>query len=179
MIEVGHGQAALAIAVAAACGALAGIFGQGQADASRETLQAQHVEADRKHERELAAAREAHLNEIIESERKRHDESIRGRDSHLAAFTARSIRLRNDLEAMLADSRAAADTCSGRTAAISADVAVLYGLLDQSAELLEAGQSEIGRLEGENSRLVKQVAGLIDQYRSEHPERVTVTGTKR
>lgn len=179
MIEVGKGQAALAIAVAVACGVLAGMFGQEQQDASREAREGQHFEAERQHERELAQTREAHLNEIIETERKRHDESIRGRDAHLAAFTARSIRLRDDLEAMLADSRAANDTCSGRAAAVSADVAVVYGLLDQSAELLEAGQNEIGRLEAENGRLADQVNGLIDQYRAEHPERVTVTGMKR
>lgn len=179
MMEVSRGQATLALAVAAACGALAGTFWQGQTDAAAEMRTAQRVDAERERERKLSETREAHLNEIIETERRRHDESIRGRDAHLASFTARSIRLRNSLEAMLADSRAAGDACSGRTAAISADVAVLYGLLDQSADLLEAGQGEIRRLEGENSRLVRQVDGLIGEYRAEHPERVTVMGTKR
>lgn len=179
MHEVTKAEIALTLTFALVSGVGVGMFAQDQLDEKRSAAAARTVSIERDRERQIWADKETRLNRIIDSERKRHDEYIRGRDAHLAAFSARSVRLRNQLETLLADSRAANDACSGRIAGITEDVADLDGLLDQSAELLEAGQSQIKRLEAENRKLGQQIDGLIGQYRAEHPERITVTGSKR
>jgi hypothetical protein len=169
----------LGLAVAALFGAGLGAGLENQIGERQAAAATAATRADRERERAVWAGETAHLNAIIESERTRHVDQVRERDAHLSAFTGRTIRLRRDLEAMLADSRRANDACTGRIAAISSDLGQLGELLGQSAELLEAGQAEIVRIERENGRLGRIVAGWQQRYHDEHPEQVIVTGGAR
>jgi len=120
-----------------------------------------------------------HLEALLDTERKENAKDAGARHVHFLAFTRNAARVRGSLESMLADSRRANDACSGRIARIAEDYGSIGDLLGQSVELLEGGQSEIGRLEGENRRLAGQVAGWQEYDRGQHIERITVTAAKR
>jgi hypothetical protein len=128
-------------------------------------------------ERNHSAAREAHLNAIIEDERDHHAAALRQRDAHMAAFTSRNVGMRNDLEAMLADSRRSGDACIARAAGIADAVGALLDTVGEGAGLLEEAQRENQRLTEANRKLAGQVAGWQQRY-AERTQRITVTAKK-
>jgi hypothetical protein len=145
----------------------------------REQAQEQRsATLDRDHERAVWNVEKDHLNQIIEDERKRHADQVRQRDIHLSSFTARSVRVRNELETLLDASHRDADACTGRIAAISEDVGELGELLGRGVELLEKGQIEVSRLRAENERLAGQVEFWQRRY-GDSNQRITVTAKRK
>jgi hypothetical protein len=164
--------------IVAACCVGAGAMVQSRFDDAAAAKLAKEAATDREHTRMIFEEREKHLIALIDSERKDNARNAQNGHRHMASFTANAARVRNELEAMLAGSRAANDACTARIASISEDVGELDELLSQGAGLLEAGQGEIGRLQEENRSLAAVVAGWQQRYRDEHPESVTVTGQR-
>jgi lambda repressor-like predicted transcriptional regulator len=175
----GAGKLKLAVGalVVLGLGAGAGMLAQDQMDARLAKATAESIRTDRQRERDAAALREAHLNEIIETERLHHADALRQRDTHLAAFTARTGRMRNELETMLDDSRRSGDACIARAAGIAEAVGALLDAVGEGAGLLEEAQRENQRLAEANRKLASQVAGWQQRY-AERTQRITVTAKK-
>ena len=128
--------------------------------------------------RTAAAEREARLNQIIEDERAHHADALRQRDTHMAAFTARNVGMRHDLEAMLADSRSSGERCTARAAGIAEAVGALLDAVGEGAGLLDEAQRENQRLAAENRKLADQVIGWQRFDAERRTQRITVTAKK-
>ena len=128
--------------------------------------------------RVAAAEREVRLNQIIEDERSHHADALRQRDTHMAAFTSRTVGMRNELEIMLADSRRSGEACTARAAGIAEAVGALLDAVGEGAGLLEAAQRENQQRAADNRKLATQVAGWQRFDAERRVQRITVTAAK-
>jgi hypothetical protein len=178
MTHKGRWKTGLVLCAALAVGIGAGMLLQSSMDTDNAKKLATTAQAERERARDTAAARESHLNDIIEQERKRHDEQARARDTHLAAFTSRTVRMRNELTAYLSDSRASADACRANAAGIAEAVGALIDSVGEGAGLLEASAVENRRLAAENRDLAERVRGWQQRYVNGRVQQITVTAKK-
>jgi hypothetical protein len=172
-------EAIVAVVLALGVGAAIGVGAQYQRDSEQAVLVAYNARKDRQEERDAAKAREDKLNEIIEQERRHHADALRQRDFHLSAFTARSTRMRNEFETMLADSRGSASACTARADGIAEAVGAILDSIDEGTGLLEEAGRENQRLASENRELREKLVSWQDLERSRHPDRITVTAKRK
>jgi len=163
-----------------ACGIAfgAGLEVKAYVDQDRETQARAAWAATMERSRTAAAEREAHLNQIIEDERGHHADALRQRDAYVAAFTARNVGMRHDLEAMLADSRSSGERCTARVAGIAEAVGALLEAVGEGAGLLDEAQRANRRLTAENRKLYDQVVGWQRFDAERRIPRITVKAKK-
>jgi hypothetical protein len=166
--------AAPALIVAALCASAGSMLQQHHDEAGAARL-ANETATDRQLERDAAAQREQHLEGLLETQRKDSKRDAEDRHRHMVAFAANAGRLRNELQASLAESRRAGDACARGAAGIAEAAAELLDLAGEGDGLLEAATRENAELAAENQRLARQVTSLIAYI----PQQIVITASHR
>jgi hypothetical protein len=166
-------QLAASALIAAALCAAAGSMLQQREDQAQAASLAKEVASDRQRERDAAKEREQHLEGLLDAQRKDMKRDAEDRHRHIVAFAANAGRLRNELQASLAESRRAGDACARGASGIAEAAAELLDLAGEGDGLLEAATRENAELAAENQRLASQVTGLIAHL----PQQVVVTAS--
>ena len=155
----------------------AGSMFQQRVDEKAAAKLALEINADRQRERDTAVQREQHLESLLAVQRRdaKHDSEDRHR--HLVAFTANAGRVRNQLQAQLAESERSGDACQRGAAGVAEAAGELLDLAGEGDGLLQEAARENERLATENRKLFTQVTRWQQHYR-DGQQVITVTAQR-
>jgi hypothetical protein len=143
------------------------------------------TDTELKHTREVYEQKLAARDAQLIDEEDKHARKIKEKDEHLSAFTHTTVRVRNDLEALLSDSRRSGAACLTRIDEISGSVGGLLEAVDEGEGLRKEADGlrreaveAVGRLEEQNKKLVAQVQEFQQRER-DRTQRITVTAKKK